>query len=126
VTKPSTTSTLQLEVRKGRQYPNKLWGGWGAYVDPETLMHYKNGTLGDMSKGFSGAGKQGTTVALHNKEAVVSPEQLSSSVTSISQISLAEFITSLNSNVNLLISLTKEDIRVEKSKLSAQEKIKLN
>lgn len=124
--KPSTTSTLQLEVRKGRQYPNKLWGGWGAYVDPETLMHYKNGTLGDMSKGFSGAGKQGTTVALHNKEAVVSPEQLSSSVTSISQISLAEFITSLNSNVNLLISLTKEDIRVEKSKLSAQEKIKLN
>jgi hypothetical protein len=124
--KPSTTSMLQLEVRKGRQNPNKLFGGWGKYVDPETLMQYKNGTLGDMSKGFGNAGKLGTTVALHGTEAVVSPEQLSSSLTSIGQISLAEFITSLNSNVNLLISLTREDIRVERSKLSAQEKMKLS
>jgi hypothetical protein len=124
--KPSTTSMLQLEVRKGRQYPNKLWGGWGAYVDPEDLMKYRNGTLGEMSKGFGNAGKLGTTVALHGTEAVVSPEQLSSSLTSIGQISLAEFITSLNSNVNLLISLTREDIRVERSKLSAQEKMKLS
>ena len=124
--KPSTTSMLQLEVRKGRQYPDKLWGGWGAYVDPEDLMKYRNGTLGEMSKGFGNAGKLGTTVALHGTEAVVSPEQLSSSLTSIGQISLAEFITSLNSNVNLLISLTREDIRVERSKLSAQEKMKLS
>jgi hypothetical protein len=89
-------------------------------------MKYRNGTLGEMSKGFGNAGKLGTTVALHGTEAVVSPEQLSSSLTSIGQISLAEFITSLNSNVNLLISLTKEDIRVERSKLSAQEKMKLS
>jgi len=119
-------SMLQLDVRKGKVNLNSWFGGWGTYVDPETLMQYRNGTLGDMSKGFGNAGKLGTTVALHGTEAVVSPEQLSSSLTSIGQISLAEFITSLNSNVNLLISLTKEDIRVERSKLSAQEKMKLS
>jgi hypothetical protein len=122
----SATSMLQLEVRKGKINPNALFGGYGDYVDPEDLMKYRNGTLGDMSKGFGNAGKLGTTVALHGTEAVVSPEQLSSSLTSIGQISLAEFITSLNSNVNLLISLTREDIRVERSKLSAQEKMKLS
>jgi hypothetical protein len=121
---PLLESFLQLEVRKGKVDPNKFWGGWGQYIDPESLFQFKNGTLGSTGQGFKSTGPKGTPVALHNKEAVVSPEELSTSVKNISQISAAEFITSLNSNVSLLISLTKEDIRLERSKLSVQEKIK--
>ena len=121
---PLLESYLQLEVRKGKVDPNKFFGGWGQYIDPEQLFQFKNGTLGETGQGFKNTGPKGTPVALHNKEAVVTPEELGTSVKNISQISVAEFVTSLNSNVNLLISLTREDIRLERSKLSVQEKIK--
>lgn len=115
---------VRIEVRLGKVDPTAIFGGWGQYLDPELFWKFRGGTLGSMGQGYKTMGPKGTPVALHGKEAVVSPGELNTALNNIGQISLADFITGLNSNVNLLISLTKEDLRIEKSKLSVQEKMK--
>ena len=82
---------------------------------------YKTGTLGVLGKLFADFDQTGTLALLHGKEAVVTPNQMSNIITNSGQISVAEFVTSLNSNVRVLISMCEDELRLERAKLKALE-----
>lgn len=87
---------------------------------PNTYMGMRTGTLGTMGRLFADFGK-GTPVTLHGKEAIVTPKQLGDVISAGNQISVKDVINRLNTNVNRLIQITKEDISIERSKLMALE-----
>lgn len=87
---------------------------------PNTYMGMRTGTLGTLGKLFGDFGK-GTPVTLHGNEAIVTPKQLGDVMVAGNQISVKDVINRLNSNVNRLIQITKEDISIERSKLMALE-----
>jgi len=94
-------------------------------IDPSELG-LRTGTLGQTGNLFANFDPvKGTPALLHGKEAVVTVPQMGQIISSAGQISLAQFITSLNSNINVLISLAREENRVERNKLSAIKNMKL-
>ena len=76
------------------------------------------GTLGRFGSLFANFGK-GTRATLHGKEAIVTPKQLQSVIGAGTQISVRDVVNRLNNNINLMISVAKEDVRLERSKLMA-------
>jgi hypothetical protein len=95
---------------------NRIYNGFG----------YRTGTLGQTGNLFANFDPvKGTPALLHGKEAVVTVPQMGQIISSAGQISVAQFITSLNSNINVLISLAREENRVERNKLSAIKNMKL-
>jgi len=94
-------------------------------IDPSELG-LRTGTLGQTGNLFANFDPvNGTKALLHGKEAVVTVPQMGQIISSAGQISVAQFITSLNSNINVLISLAREENRVERNKLSAIKNMKL-
>jgi hypothetical protein len=94
-------------------------------IDPSELG-FRTGTLGQTGNLFANFDPvKGTPALLHGKEAVVTVPQMGQIISSAGQISVAQFITSLNSNINVLISLAREENRVERNKLSAIKNMKL-
>ena len=94
----------------------KLYPGFG----------YRTGTLGQTGNLFANFDPvKGTPALLHGKEAVVTVPQMGQIISSAGQLSVAQLVTSLNSNINVLISLAREENRVERNKLSAIKNMKL-
>ena len=94
-------------------------------IDP-TELGYRTGTLGQTGNLFANFDPiKGTRALLHGKEAVVTVPQMGQIISSAGQISVAQLVTSLNSNINVLISLAREENRVERNKLSAIKNMKL-
>lgn len=86
----------------------------------------RTGTLGQTGNLFANFDPvKGTPALLHGKEAVVTVPQMGQIISSAGQISVAQLVTSLNSNINVLISLAREENRVERNKLSAIKNMKL-
>jgi hypothetical protein len=85
---------------------------------PNTYLGMNTGTLGTLGSLFANFGK-GTRATLHGKEAIVTPKQLQSVIGAGTQISVKDVVNRLNNNINLMISVAKEDVRLERSKLMA-------
>ena len=85
---------------------------------PNTYLGMNTGTLGRFGSLFANFGK-GTRATLHGKEAIVTPKQLQSVIGAGTQISVRDVVNRLNNNINLMISVAKEDVRLERSKLMA-------
>jgi len=85
---------------------------------PNTFLGMNTGTLGTVGSLFANFGK-GTRATLHGKEAIVTPKQLQSVIGAGTQISVRDVVNRLNNNINLMISVAKEDVRLERSKLMA-------
>jgi hypothetical protein len=85
---------------------------------PNTYLGMNTGTLGRFGSLFANFGK-GTRATLHGKEAIVTPKQLQSVIGAGTQISVRDVVNRLNTNINLMISVAKEDVRLERSKLMA-------
>jgi len=85
---------------------------------PKTYLGMNTGTLGTLGTLFANFGK-GTRATLHGKEAIVTPAQLQKVIGAGTQISVRDVVNRLNNNINLMISVAKEDVRLERSKLMA-------
>jgi hypothetical protein len=85
---------------------------------PKTYLGMNTGTLGTLGTLFANFGK-GTRATLHGKEAIVTPAQLQKVIGAGTQISIKDVVNRLNNNINLMISVAKEDVRLERSKLMA-------
>jgi len=85
---------------------------------PSTYMGMNTGTLGTLG-GLFGNFKRGTMATLHGKEAVVSPGQLQNVINTSAQISMRDVVKRLNSNINRMIDVAKQDVGLERSKLLA-------
>jgi len=85
-------------------------------------LGFRAGTLGTFGSMFANFGKS-TPVQLHGKEAVVTPKQLGDVVKTRNQLLMTDFINSLNTNMSVLIDLTKQELRIERSKLEANQNI---
>jgi len=85
-------------------------------------LGFRTGTLGMLGSLFADFGKS-TSVKLHGKEAVVTPKQLGDVVKTRNQLLMTDFINSLNTNMSVLINLTKQELRIERSKLEANQNI---
>lgn len=85
---------------------------------PNTYLGMNTGTLGTFGSLFANFGK-GTRATLHGKEAIVTPAQLQKVVGAGTQISVRDVVNRLNNNISLMISVAKEDVRLERSKLMA-------
>lgn len=85
---------------------------------PSTYLGMNTGTLGTLGTLFANFGK-GTRATLHGKEAIVTPAQLQKVIGAGTQISVRDVVNRLNNNINLMISVAKEDVRLERSKLMA-------
>jgi len=79
---------------------------------------FSKGTLGEYGNLFRQFGS-GTLAVLHNEEAVTTPAQQSSLMMKAGQFIAAEFVVNLNSNVKTLISLTKDELDLERAKVRA-------
>jgi hypothetical protein len=85
---------------------------------PNSYLGMNTGTLGTLGTLFANFGK-GTRATLHGKEAVVTPKQLQNVIGAGTQISVKDVVNRLNNNISLMISVAKEDVRLERSKLMA-------
>ena len=85
---------------------------------PNTYLGMNTGTLGRFGSLFANFGK-GTRATLHGKEAIVTPSQLQKVIGAGTQISVRDVVNRLNNNISLMISVAKEDVRLERSKLMA-------
>jgi len=85
---------------------------------PNTYKGYRTGTLGTLGRLF-GNFKGGTLAQLHGKEAVVTPSQLQTVIDTSAQISTRDVINRLNSSINRMIDVAKQDVILERSKLLA-------
>jgi len=85
---------------------------------PSTYLGMNTGTLGTLGSLFANFGK-GTRATLHGKEAIVTPKQLQNVIGVGTQISVRDVVNRLNNNISLMISVAKEDVRLERSKLMA-------
>jgi len=85
---------------------------------PNTYLGMNTGTLGKFGSLFANFGK-GTRATLHGKEAIVTPKQLQNVIGAGTQISVRDVVNRLNNNISLMISVAKEDVRLERSKLMA-------
>ena len=85
---------------------------------PQTFLGMNTGTLGRIGSLFGDFGK-GTQATLHGNEAVVTPKQLGDVIAASNQISVRDVVNRLNSNINLMINVAKQDLIIERSKLLA-------
>lgn len=85
---------------------------------PKTFEGMRTGTLGVLGSLFGNFGK-GTLTTLHGNEAVATPAQLQKVIETGGQISVRDVVNRLNSNINRMITLAKEEVNLERSKLYA-------
>lgn len=113
----STGRHLHYELRKGKGYRNTR------VLDPMEIQRgeFRKGTLGT-TVGEYAKMKKATPVKLHGNEAILSPNQMASVLNSSTQISLQDFIYSLNSNMTSLIRTAGDDLRIEKMRLSVAKR----
>jgi murein DD-endopeptidase MepM/ murein hydrolase activator NlpD len=108
---------LHYELRKGRGFRKTQ------VLNPQEIQRgeFSKGTLGT-TVGEYAKMKKATPVKLHGNEAILSPNQMASVLNSSSQISLQDFIYSLNSNMSSLIRSANDDLRIEKMRLSVAKR----
>jgi len=129
-----------LPMASGKSYYAGV-GSNKALTDRSTFVsalvgdsQYSRGTLGRTGNYFRDFGN-GTLAALHGKEAVLTPDQLSETVARSAdatakglvgagaQNGLGEMMNSLNNNMSTLISLTKQTLDINKSQLNVQKRL---
>jgi murein DD-endopeptidase MepM/ murein hydrolase activator NlpD len=94
----------------------------GKHVDPTQYQKFKQGTLGVTGQLFKDFGGE-SYANLTGTKAVLTPEQMNDMVRGGGAISVAELTQALNSNMNTLISLTRERIGINRAQLSETSRL---
>jgi len=115
----STGIHLHFEVRDPRgvkQDPNKFFE---SFTPKES---FRKGTLGETGQLFKNFGG-GTQAMLHNQEAVLTPSQMSSILEGSTSTEMSNLMETLNGNLTMLVSLTKQRITINREQLAETQRM---